>query len=368
MTIHQRVDEQVLVVPKKGLTSKIIAPHNSVQVSSQAALGGYIFNPLTAFDQQLSVADILYVDPTGPASDHITATTVALAPGQRYEIPPESAYGIWVNSNSSGHCFVVVQILPLTAPLPPYIKGPFPPDGPTGVLEPIKSYLYQEYSDDEDLQAFVAAYNSMMQDLVDAFNTLNLPIYTQDPVSGALLDWVGKGVYGLPRPALSYQFPITIGPYNTGQYNTQIYDYWQYIFPNDLALVNDDIYRRVITWHFSKGDGKYFSVQWLKKRIMRFLIGTNGTNPNIDQTYQISVTFGAKCNVTIRIVLIDRTISSGALYNDNAFQYNIMPYDQTNTVAVNFPVLPNMEVFANAIRAGVLELPFQFIWDPVVIG
>lgn len=370
MTSHSLISDDnitTLVVPSKGLVSKIFVASISVQVSSGNALGGYIYNPASAYDQGLSIPAVLYVDPTGPAANRITATTVGLQPGQRYDIPPESEYGVWVNSNSIGHCFVVVQILPVEIPQA-YVKGNFPPDGPSGLLKPIPSYLYQEYSDDSDLQAFVHSYNSMMQDIVDTFNALNLPIYTQNPVSGALLDWVGQGLYGYSRPSLEYQFPTITGPYNTGEYNTQIYNYWQYLFPSDPALVSDDIYRRCLTWHFSKGDGKYFCVQWLKRRIMRFLMGTNGVNVNVDQTYQVSVTFGASKDVTIRLVLIDRTISSGALYNDNSFQYNVLFYGEVNTVAINFPPLPNMTDFANAVRAGILELPFQFIWDPVVIG
>lgn len=368
MTAHPFVNVEGAVVPKKGLISIIHASGISVQVSVSNALGGYIQNPASAYDQLLTVADVLYVDPTGPAANHVTATTVALQPGGLYNIPPEAVYGVWCNSNSAGHHFVVVQIVDLEPPEPPYVKGNFPPAGPVGLLHPIWSYLYQEYSDDDDLQAFVHAYNSMQQDFVDTFNGLNLPIYTNDPISGALLDWVGQGVYGLPRPSLMYAPATILGPYNTGQYNTQEYNFYQYIFPDAPALVNDDIYRRVLTWHFHKGDGKYFDVQWLKKRIMRFLIGVNGTSPNIDQTYQISISFGAGCDVTIRIVLIDRTIVSGALYNDNAFQYNVMQYNQVNTTAVNYSPLPDMAEFAEAIRSGILELPFQFEWNQVVIG
>jgi hypothetical protein len=356
------------VTPKSGLRSTIVVAGVSVQVSSASAIGGYIFNPREAHDQKLTIATVLYVDPTGPANNSESPTTVALLPGQRYDLPPESTYGIWVNSNSVGHSFVVVQIFPLQSPEPDYIQGNFPPIGPTGVLRPIPSYLYQEYSEDSDLQAFVAAFNSMMQDIVDTFNGLNLPIYTQDPISGALLDWVGQGLYGMARPSLTYNFPTILGPYNTYEYNVQQYNEYVYEFPNNIALTDDDIYRRVLTWHFSKGDGKYFSVPWLKKRVMRFLFGTNGTNPNIDNTYQISVTFGANCDVTIRIVLIDRTIVSGTLYNDNVFQYNALQYNQLNTTAIDYPSLPNMVEFSDAVRSGILELPFMFKWNDVVIG
>ncbi|HET8686956.1 MAG TPA: hypothetical protein VFM18_09875, partial [Methanosarcina sp.] len=41
----------------------------------------------------------------------------------------------------------------------------------------IKSYLYQEYQDDLDLQAFVNAYNAYTQSYVDWYNQTALPIY-----------------------------------------------------------------------------------------------------------------------------------------------------------------------------------------------
>jgi hypothetical protein len=349
------------VVPKPGIRHTISFAGQTVQVTSANALGGYIINPQGAFD-------VLYVDPTGPAANRETATTIALPPGQRFDLPPESFLGVWCNSNFANHNFIVIQILPLAPPEPPYIKGDFPPDGPTGLLHPIWSYLYEEYSDDNDLQAFVRAYNIMQQNFITAFLNLNLPIYTKDPISGALLDWVGVGLYGFPRPSLSYSFPLLFGPYNTGQYNTQEYNWYQYIPPTGIALVNDDIYRRCITWHFSKRDGKYFNVEWLKKRIMRFLIGENGTQPNIDNAYQISVTFGPNCGATIRIVLGQRIITNSAEYNDNSFQYNVRQYNEINFTYISLPPLPNMETFAQAIKAGVLELPFQFNWTDVVIG
>jgi hypothetical protein len=359
-------DIVVPVTPTAGLISVVHVKGYSVQVSSPLAIGGYVYNPVTANDQGLSVASILYVDPTGPAFNRVTNTTVALQPGDKYEIPPE-ANGVWVNSNSSGHKFTVVQVLQTEIVQPTYIAGTFPPTGPTGVLSPILSYLYQEYSDDDDLQAFVAAYNSMMQDIVDTFNGLNLPNYTQDPVSGALLDWVGQGVYGISRPSLTWVAPNILGPYNTGEYNTQVYDYYKYEAANTPALVNDDIYRRCITWHVSKREGKYFNIEWLKKRVMQFLLGINGKVINIDNTYQISVTFGANCDVAIRLVLIDRIIS-GAIYNDSGFQYNSYQYNETDSTIINYPALPDMTVFSWAVNSGVLELPFMFKWDPVVIG
>ncbi|HXB12769.1 MAG TPA: hypothetical protein VNZ45_12330 [Bacteroidia bacterium] len=355
------------IVPTAGLTSTVAASGKSVQVSSSSAVGGYIINPASNVDQGLSQANILYVDPTGPASNGISATTIQLYPGVKFEIPPNSN-GVWCNSNSSGHKFTVVQYLTYVAPEYKPIVGPFPPPGPTGIQETIKSYLYQEYSDDDDLQAFVAAYNSMMQDIVDTFNGLNLPIYVKDPISGALLDWVGQGVYGIQRPSLRSGQYKTLGPYNSMMYGESAFMYngWELLYPNQIAVTNDDIYRRILTWHYSKGDGKYFSIPWLKRRVMRFLMGKNGTHPNIDQHYQISVSFGPNCGATIRFVTGVRNITGGAVYNQPGFIYNAIRYNEIDSIYVPLPSLPNMGDFAEAVNSGVLELPFQFRWDVVV--
>jgi hypothetical protein len=262
---------------------------------------------------------------------------------------------------------------------------PWPPTGPTGATKTIPSYLYQEYSDDSDLQAFVNAYNSMMQNIVDTFNGLNLPIYNQAPVNNgpgkitALMDWVGQGIYGYPRPSISSGSYLEFGTYNTCMYNQMNYydqvtrlivrynDYVRYYPPNQLVYNDDDLYGRCLTWHISKREGKYFSVEWLKKRVAKFLYGENGTQPNIDQTYQISVTFGPNYEVTIRFVLGIRTITNAAMYDYNTFTYNSLMYNQIDTSYVALPELPFMQQFQDAVRSGVLELPFQFKFD-VVIG
>ena len=207
----------------------------------------------------------------------------------------------------------------------------------------------------------------MQQDIVDTFNGLNLPIYTKEPVAGALLDWVARGLYGMSRPSLISGQYKTLGPYNSGEYDTQQYNQWDLLFPDQIAVTNDDIFRRILTWHISKREGKYFTIPWLKKRIAKFLYGTNGTQPNIDQTYQISVAFGPNYEVTIRFVLGIRTIIGGSLYNANDFQYNTMMYGELDSTYQNLPRLPNMLEFSQCVNSGVLELPFQFKWN-VVIG
>jgi hypothetical protein len=152
----------------------------------------------------------------------------------------------------------------------------FPPTAPQSLQNTISSYVYQEYSDDDDIQAFAAAYNGMVQTYVDWFNTINLPVYTGAQISGSLLDWIATGLYGLPRPVIPGSSAPAIGLLAT--YFLAQLELAQYkTFPAQTVYpVNDDIYKRVLTWLLYKGDGFQFTTRWLKRRIMRFLVGVDG--------------------------------------------------------------------------------------------
>lgn len=191
----------------------------------------------------------------------------------------------------------------------------------------IPSYLYTQFNDDADLQSLVDAYNTLVQQYVDSFNQINLPVYTGDPISGSLLDWVGQGIYDIARPALPIGHDSVIGPLNTWALNTIPFNTRKVVSGTTFYVVNDDIYKRVLTWHLYKGDGKQFSINWLKRRCLRFLIGENGTSPWIDQTYDIGVSFSGT-DVTI-------TVNNSGNYDQAA-------------------------ILEAAIEAQVLELPFQF--------
>src|SRR5580704_9014946 len=101
---------------------------------------------------------------------------------------------------------------------------PFSTTWPGYLAQVIPSYLYQEYAYDEDLQAFITAYNELAQQYIDWFVQINLPIYTSMMIVGSLLDWVGVGIYGVPRPTLATGSVDRIGPYNTMIYDTLPYN------------------------------------------------------------------------------------------------------------------------------------------------
>lgn len=245
------------------------------------------------------------------------------------------------------------------------ILWPLPWTEPAYRAAVLPSYLYVQYNDDEDLLEMVAAYNDQQQQIIDWFVALNLPIYTQDPVSGALLDWVALGVYGQARPVLPAGTSRDLGPLNTYAFDVLPPNGRRTIGPTQYYATTDDVFRRVITWNFYKGDGRTFDVRWLKRRVMRFLLGDNGIDPGIDQTYQVSVTFGVDAEVTIRLVSGVRNIVRAAI--PNTFALNTRQFNQVDTTWTQYAPLANAEIFKAAVDAGVLQLPFQYTWTVVIV-
>ncbi len=209
----------------------------------------------------------------------------------------------------------------------------FPPTSQATLQSIIKSYIYKQYEDDDDLQTFVQAQNFLAQKWLDDFNFLNLPVWSL--LSGDLLDWVAWGLYGIRRPVLSYQKPGQsapgVGPYATMAYGTLDYagGRLQPANTNPISYINvtDDIFQRILTWHLYKGDGNQFNTRWLKRRIHRFLNGTNGYLTPEDNTYDVSIT---SSGIAITIVVTSAEIGV-------ALQYGVSD--------------------------GVLALPFQYTYD-----
>lgn len=334
-------------------------------------LGGVITNPATAFDQQIGTVETLYVDLVHPAVVGATTTCWPIEPGQSFTIPADFAGTVSVNAASRGHAFSGYVIQP-TADFQP-LTGvgetgqPFPPDQPGVLREAPLAYLYQQYTDDDDLQAFVNAFNEMVDWYVEWFALLNPADYTQDHIQGALLDWVIGGLYGMVRPALPLGLFRTVGPLNTWALNTWPLNQFQIIPPSDFQLTTDDVFKRILTWHLFKGDGDVFTIRWLKRRIERFLTGVNGTAgathavpPMLapDQTYDVSVTFGVGNEVNINFQSTRRRFTGGALLN--TFALNTTYLNEFDSDSVTFPISPLAPIFKAAVDSGVLELPFQF--------
>lgn len=238
-----------------------------------------------------------------------------------------------------------------------FVIGESPIEG-SGFLEKIvPSYPYIQYSDDDSIQAFVAAQNQYAQAYLDFINDLELPIYTRPQIYGLLLDWVAQGLYGLIRPLLPSGDIKALGPYNTFAFNVEKYNGYRPSGPTNYFATSDDVFKRIITWNFYKGDGTEFNVRWLKRRVQRFLTGPNGTDPGINETYQISVLF-AGSDWTIRLLNGIRTVTGGAFYN--RFAFNTMAFNHLKSTFQPLTPLALASMFQAAIDAGVLQLPFQY--------
>ena len=216
----------------------------------------------------------------------------------------------------------------------------FPPSGPTVLSNILASYVYKQYEDDANIQALCASFNTLAQAYQTYLTGLNLPVYPG--LAGPVLDWMAEGLYGIARPVLQYGSVRTVGPLNTYGPNTVNVGLNTTVLSGGVSAytVNDDIFKRIITWKFFKGDGLYFNPIWLKRRIMRFLTCPNGAATNIDQTYPVSVAFGSGRAVTITVTA-----------------------SPTNGVAVFVATL-----FQAAVASGALQLPFQYVYTVNVVN
>ena len=160
----------------------------------------------------------------------------------------------------------------------------------------------------------------------------------------------------MARPSLSSGIIQQIGPYNTFEYNTLYFNDSEQVSNISVTVTSDDIFKRILTWHFYKGDGKTFKIRWLKRRIMRFLNGVNGTAPNVDNTQQVSISFGVGNQVNITLITQIVTLTGGAIYD--MFEFNTVPYNQTYYDVADVAPLDSLYL-VEGINTGVLELPFQ---------
>ncbi len=97
----------------------VIGSHTAIATGGTAVIavpanpnGGYIVNPLSAADQGIGSAEVLYLDPTG-ASPGSTAgsgngSAIALQPGQYWNIIPSQNPATYVNAATTGHKFTAV--------------------------------------------------------------------------------------------------------------------------------------------------------------------------------------------------------------------------------------------------------------------
>ena len=96
--------------PIPALTTTVITGGSAVIVFAANPNGGLIQNPLKNTDQNISTAEVLYVDPTGnPPTTSNNGTTFALQPGETWAVIPNQSTNTQVNAVTSGHKFAGVS-------------------------------------------------------------------------------------------------------------------------------------------------------------------------------------------------------------------------------------------------------------------
>ena len=84
-------------------------PGTTVVAIDQNMSGGYIVNPLSAADQGLTTAEVLFVNQVTLAATVANGTTIALQPGQSYTVIPNTTTPVTVASLSPNHKFTAVE-------------------------------------------------------------------------------------------------------------------------------------------------------------------------------------------------------------------------------------------------------------------
>jgi hypothetical protein len=363
-----------MFTPYPLVTSIIETANSGIMITNGNIPGGVIIqNPLSPEDQGLPFAEKLQIDIARRENRAIRdQESYFIQPGEFYVVPPGFEGTVWARAETAGHKFSGVALFAYT-PFQTF-DTVWPPKTYTTMMEVLRSYLYQQYNDDEDLIVFVNAYNTMTQQYITWFATVMLPVYAENPnVNTALLDFVAEGLYGMKRPTLSSGLRNDIGPFNTAMFNQIAFneDFFEDVGPT--FLTDDDTFKRILTWHLYKGDGKLFNTRWLKRRIERFLTGAQGGNGQSaagdpgtadmrppDQTYDVSVTFGVDNQVNINLRGVHRSVIGGAMFN--AGMFNEFEFNELGTSATFSVVSPWAPIFKYAVEAGVLELPFQYAY------
>ncbi len=212
------------------------------------------------------------------------------------------------------------------------------------------AYLYAQYSDDADLQAFFAAYNALAQGYLEWFTDTPLGVYTNSNISGPLLDWIAEGIYGVSRPVIATEFQYQKGAYNTQGFNTSAFNGNNVTITGTAQQTTDDYYKRVLTWIFYRNDGQQFSMTWLKKRIARFLYGSDGSDVSVGQINNVSI--------------VQKTFVIEGNYNSSAF--NSVPYNVPETENIEsiqltayLPTSTAASIFADFLAQNIIPFPLQ---------
>lgn len=195
------------------------------------------------------------------------------------------------------------------------------------------AYPYQQFNDDADIVALFSSYNQLANTILDWLLSRPLACYMRESISAGLLDYAAYCIYGVRRYQIGYSNIDTIsGAIDTITINQLPIDGNAIAVHAGSTKLSDDIFKRILTWNFYRGDGTQFSIPWLKKRIMRFLTGTQGRAWRFNGTLPVSVIVQNSI-VTIQVAhgvatseliqTLNILLRNGIVHVPSALTYNI---------------------------------------------
>ena len=232
------------------------------------------------------------------------------------------------------------------------------------IQSPPKSYLYAQYSDDEYVQAFVDEFNAIAQGYLDWFNATPLSVYTDSSISGALLDWIAQGVYGITRPSISSETTTEYGEWNTAPWNTVPFNGFVIDISGGIQVASDDVFKRLMTWILYRGDGVRMTMQWLRRRVTRFIYGTGGTDIDLGLLQNISIAAAAGAGATSNIIAGTNSAATNSMATNSAKPKSGSAGASIYNITI--PNLPASQSFLALVKAGMIPMPMQFDFEVTI--
>ena len=219
----------------------------------------------------------------------------------------------------------------------------------------VPAYVYVQYNDDPYVTAFFTAYNELAQGYLNWFNQTPLAVWTSPSVSGSLLNWIGSNLYNTPRPVISSESSSSSGAMATDPMATQAMASFILNTSGTAQSASDDLYKRVLTWVLYRGDGKQATIEWLRRRIARFLYGTNGSDIDVGLITNVSVSDQGT-----------ETVGAYGTYAYGTQAYGTITQETYTSGGILFITIPNLTVsqaFIAMFRGGFLPAPFQMTYN-----
>ena len=219
----------------------------------------------------------------------------------------------------------------------------------------VPAYVYVQYNDDPYVTAFFTAYNELAQGYLNWFNETPLPVWTIPSISGGLLDFIGSNLYNTPRPVISSESSSSSGAMATDPMATQAMASFLLNTSGTAQSASDDLYKRVLTWVLYRGDGKQATIEWLRRRIARFLYGANGGDIDVGLITNVSISDQGT-----------QTVGAYGTYAYGTQAYGTITQETYTSGGILFITIPNLTVsqaFIALFKGGFLPAPFQMTYN-----